>query len=262
MIGIVIICSFDAVKKTAERLTRLLEAEEHPVRLMFGRFSVTEIEAVKASNQAVLLIWSADAATQTYMRDWARQSDPDRLIEIALEPGWPDIKRKAPVIDFSSWRGERGGRAWSALNDRLRAVGRIIDPPKPPSRNAVLALSAASIAALVGAAAVRANMDGAQSVAEVENAETTEVALAAPDPETGVGGVLSIVEPASEGDLGVVARIPNTRFVPLELTSPPDLMPIEPWSPPEIRRPTLFERISALNPLRNDGDEEPPSPQE
>ena len=140
MIDITIVCSHDAMK-VAEMLTRLLEAEEHKVRLLVGRQSLSEVETSKSARDAVLLIWSANAPTQHYMREWSRQISPLRLVEIGLAPGWPDIARKAPVIDFINWRGERGARAWNALNDRLRAVARIIEPPKPPPKRAAIARS-------------------------------------------------------------------------------------------------------------------------
>jgi hypothetical protein len=48
-------------------------------------------------------------------------------------------------------------------------------------------------------------------------------------------------------------RAPVTvRFTPLELSAPPDLIEIPEYVAPEIRPPTLIERLSALNPLRDE----------
>ena len=77
-----IVCTHDAVK-FAEMLLRLLGAEQHQVRLLAGRQSLAELEAAKTAQDAVLLIWSANAPSQHYMREWARNIPPGRLIEIA-----------------------------------------------------------------------------------------------------------------------------------------------------------------------------------
>lgn len=251
MIDITIVCSHDAMK-VAEMLTRLLEAEEHKVRLLVGRQSLSEIETSKSARDAVLLIWSANAPTQHYMREWSRQISPMRLVEIALAPGWPEITRKAPVIDFINWRGERGARAWNALNDRLRGVARIIEPPKPPPKRAAIALGLASIAAVGGALVVRMHETPMDVAAAPDvHEQTTTIAIA--DPETGVGGPLRTVEPPSVEDIEI-HRIPNARFVPLDAPAEPVLVDIQPYDAPELRPPTLMERLSSLNPLRDEQD--------
>jgi hypothetical protein len=117
MIDVRIICTYDALK-LAETLTRLLEAEEHRVRLSVGRQSLSELETARCERDAVLVIWSPDARSQIYMLEWANKIDATRLVEISLADP-PRVARKATVIDFSHWRGERGERAaWNALNDR------------------------------------------------------------------------------------------------------------------------------------------------
>jgi hypothetical protein len=241
------VCTHDA-KKLADTLVRLLEAEQHAVRLTYGRQSLAELEAAKEARDAVLIIWSPDAPSQTYMLEWARNIAPERLIEIALAPGWPRIDRKAPVIDFTTWRGERGARAWNALNDRLRAVARALEPPKPPPKRAALALGLASVAAVGVAAVVRMN-EPADAPALAE--EPLQTAHGEEPLGVGVGGPLDAVEPPS-ADEPLLQRLPNPRFSPLQPIPEPDLMEIEPYTPPEIRDPTLMERLRALNPLRGD----------
>lgn len=252
MIDIRIVCTHDAVK-LAETLTRLLEAEEHQVRLVYGRQSLGDLEEAKTSRDAVLLIWSPDAPSQHYMLEWARHIDPSRLVEIARTPGWPRIDRKAPVIDFTTWRGERGARAWNALNERLRAVTRVIEPPKPPPKRAALALGLASVAAVSGAMMVR--MNDVPTAGAPDLAVTDESVIAIADPSTGVGGVLSAREPLSVEDLVEVRRLPNPRFTPIEPIAAPELIEMPAYEAPEIREPGLLERLREFNPLR---DDEPP----
>lgn len=239
MIDIITVSTHDA-KKLAADLVRLLEAEEHSVRMLVGRQSQASIEDAKTSRDAVLIIWSEDAPSQTYMREWLRQSDAARLIEIATTPGWPERKdRKAPVIDFSSWRGERGGRAWNALSDRLKAVSRVVEPPKPPARHAAVALGIVSIAAVGVAMSVRANQDFITPNTDAP-LETQVAELDAPT--DAVGGAVYAMEPASVDDL---ASLPPLRPINMQALH---VAPLEfeqaRFAPiPEVRAPTLIERL-------------------
>lgn len=251
MIDIISVSTHDA-KKLASDLVRLLEAEEHSVRMLVGRQSQLAIEDAKSSRDAVLIIWSEDAPSQSYMREWLAQIDPARLIEIATAPGWPERKnRKAAVIDFSNWRGERGGRAWNALSDRLKAVANVIEPPKPPARHAAVVLGIVSIAAVGVAAGVRNNQDQIVAPAQ-ETAQEQIVQLEAP--QESVGGAIVTIEPASVEDL---ASLPPLRplsarplsVAPIELTQV-NLDPI-----PDVRDPTLIERLQQF--VRSEGDAQP-----
>jgi hypothetical protein len=76
MIDIITVSTHDA-KKLAADLVRLLEAEEHTVRMLVGRQSQAAIEDAKSSRDGVLIIWSEDAPSQTYMREWL---SPDRRV--------------------------------------------------------------------------------------------------------------------------------------------------------------------------------------
>ena len=245
MIDIIAVSTHDA-KKLAAELVRLLEAEEHTVRMLVGRSSEAAIEDAKTSRDAVLIIWSEDAPSQSYMREWLRQSDASLLVEIATAPGWPDRKdRASPVIDFSQWRGERGGRAWNALSDRLKAVARNIEPPKPPARHAAVMLGVVSLAVVGIAAGVRNNQSSTHQIAAAAPQEEI-VQLEAPT--DAVGGALYPTEPASIEDLSTLPPIrllntPQIHLAPIELTRV-DLDPI-----PEVRDPTLMERLQTFNPL-------------
>lgn len=250
MIDIRIICTHDAAK-LAETLTRLLEAEEHRVRLVIGRQALAELEAARTTKDAVLLIWSPDARSQTYMLEWARQIDASRVIDISLTPDWPRLGRKVNAVDFSQWRGERSERAaWNSLNDRLRGVSRALNPPKPPSKYAALALGMASAAAMTGAVIMRINdtrLPGGEEDAAQER-------LVADDVSAGLGGPVLAVEPASLEDQIIVRNFPDAPLmndaVNLHLSDVPETHIFE------IRDATLLERLNALNPLREDDSDQ------
>lgn len=251
MIDIITVSTHDA-KKLAGDLVRLLEAEEHRVRVISGRHAEAEIESAKTSRDAVLMIWSKDAPSSSYMREWLRQSDPTRLVEIATSQGWPERKdRKAPVIDFSNWRGERGGRAWNALNERLRAVANVIDPPKPPAKHAALALGLVSLAAVTVAIGVRANEGGLPSIAPTHDAPQTAQLEA---PTVSVGGATYALEPASLDDLSIVPDVRPLRVAPLDF-EPIVFAELSDEPLPEVRDPSFMERLREFNPLAG-GDEE------
>lgn len=248
MINIRIVCTHDAVS-FAETLARLLSAEEHLVRLHYGRHSLSELDAARASSDAVVLIWSKDAPSQHYMLEWMRGMDPVRLIEVARAPGAPArAERRAPVIDFANWRGDRGSRPWGALNERLRTVARALEPPKPPPKRAALALGLASIAAVTSAMFVRADQQ-----------QFVDVAPAAPEPAVAdvsdgaaMGGPLLAHEPASAVD-PIQVRPVGARLPRIEITEPPDLPPLGTLAEFDLREPTLLERIGDIGLLRDRG---------
>ena len=243
MIGIHIVCTHDAVK-VAETLTRLLEAEEHPVRVSYGRQSIADLQIAKTSQDAVVLIWSANAPSQHYMLEWSRQIPPARLIEIARAPGWPRSTRKAPVIDFATWRGERGGRAWNALTERLQAF----EPAKAPSKRAVFAAGFAGMAAVGGVLMIGLNDTNMPMPQPIEPMEQSFAGLEEA-PSAGIGGPIDIVEPASIEDLAF-RRVTAPHAAPIELSSA-ELLEISEYRSPDIRDATFMERLVALNPLRD-----------
>jgi hypothetical protein len=244
MTDVRIICTYDAAK-LAETLTRLLEAEQHRVRLTIGRQTMGELEGARTSRDAVMLIWSPDARSQSYMIEWQHKIDPVRLVEISVAPGAPRFARKANVIDFAHWRGERGGGAWHGLVDRLRAVENVLNPPKPPSKYAMFAMGMASAAAVTGAVVMRVNDTSLPIVPQ----DAADEQLVAEDPSTGLGGPLRAIEPASlEDDPLRIRRMPqlpqlrDTRRV--ALTDVPEVRYMT------LRDETLLERLNALNPLQ------------
>lgn len=250
MINIRIVCTHDALK-FAEMLRRLLEAEQHRVQLSYGRQALHDLTDARAAQDAVVLIWSPDARSQTYMLEWARSIDAARLVEVARGSDWPQTKRRAPVIDFTPWRGERGARAWKALNERLGAVMRTLDPPKVAPAKALLAVGFAGAAAVAGVMAVRMNVAVEDAGAPLLHEEIT----AASDLSSGMGGPLDAVEPASlEDDVVVFRRLAAIQQIELAPAMP--LAPLPDLQTHELRDRTLLERLNAYNPLRRENDEE------
>lgn len=252
MIDIRIVCTHDAMK-VAEILVRLLEAEQHIVRLTCGRQAYHDLEAAKELDEAVLMIWSPAAPMQEYMLAWAERTDPERLVEIARAPGAPKIAREAPVIEFAAWRGERGGRAWNTLNDRLRTIARAMEPAKPPPRYAAVALGVAGFVAVGGAFVVRVN-----DVAPEQQVAATAPATLPFSEATGVGGAVAFIEPPSAEDVFALPRLPS-RVAPLTPQPHPTLYLVEPYEPMEIRDPTLLEILRDINPLRGRRNDTNPS---
>lgn len=244
MIEVCIVCTYDALK-FAETLTRLLEAEQHAVKLHCGRLqALGGLEGAVSETTAIVLVWSADAPSQHYMLEWGQTIPASRLVEVARAPGAPRLNRNAPVIDFTQWRGERGGRAWTILSERLRVVERTLFPPKAPPKQALMAMGLASVAAVGGAFMVRIDADPpvqsehAPAVAEVG---ISEVAL---------GGAILAEEPPSAED---ILDLPRMRFAGIDLDRPIELSQLDLADLPELRDATLLERLSDLNPLRGRG---------
>lgn len=247
-----IVCTHDALK-TAEVLRRLLEAEEYEVVVSYGRQSLSELPKARAAKQVVLLIWSYQAPTTQYILDWAAQIDPAHLIEISRAGGFPMIAGHAPVIDFSAWNGERGGKAWNALTQRVKTIVQISAPKKPPPKKAALALAAVSIAAVAGAVFVRAH-DVFRPQEATPEPDRITAQIETPTPADGVGGPLHAVEPLSENYLYAVDPAPRMTIVsvnssPLDELSVPDLAPDS-----TLREPTFLERLADFHPLRRDDE--------
>lgn len=243
MIDIRLVFTYDA-KPLAETLTRLLEAEQHRVRLTYGRQSLAELEEAREERDAVVLIWSPDARSQIYMIEWANKIDRTRLVEIARTPDHPRTNRKWPVIDFTQWRGERGGRAWDALSSRLHTIDTTLNPPKPVSKPAIAAMLMIAVAAMFGAVSERNRtahrVDTAEEPTPAETAAITE----------GVerGGPIVAIEPASLDETLHFRRVPNATLIDISEASP--LTTVNPIDIDAIRGETLLERLNDFNPLR------------
>jgi hypothetical protein len=246
MIDVRIVCSHDALK-LAEMLMRLLEAEQHRVRLAYGRQALGELEEARGAEDAVLLIWSPNARAQTYMLEWAHNIDPRRLVEIARDASdWPSIKRVAGVIDFTSWRGQRGARAWKALTERLNDIERALGPYRLPTKT-MAAMGLVGVAAVAGAVMIRTNNVEPQ----VEPVPLEEIA--ATDPGLGIGGPLSAMEPASIEEELHVRHF--RQFEPIEALPHEALASVPELEQFELRDRTLLERLAAYNPLRRLDDD-------
>ncbi len=252
MIDTIIVCTHDALKM-AETLTRLLEAEQHRVRLTFGRQALSVLEQVREEKNAVVLIWSPNARSQTYMIEWARKIDPSRLIELATIPDAPKIQRKVAPVDFANWRGERGGRAWDALNERLRVVTRQFEPAKPVPTRALAAMSLVTAVAMAGA--IGARMHAPVGSAEADTTSAPEQTMAALDPTTGIGGPINTFEPLSADESPL--RFRGHRVPLIDGPAPIALSDVTTLEPQTLRQETFLERLNAFNPLRDLGNNNP-----
>ncbi|MBY0564228.1 MAG: hypothetical protein K2P58_08580 [Hyphomonadaceae bacterium] len=263
MIDVRIICTFDTLHWATDSLGRFLEAEQHRVRVCYGRQSLEELDDAKTAREAVIVVWSQDAVFSQYMLDWARSISPIRLVEIATTPRHPRIERMAPVLDFTTWRGDRPSdsrHVWRALLQRLEAVEYDTAPPKPPPMGASIVLSVASALAVVAAGAHRVADDGAPMVAETIEVTApvvvTDSSVITPVQSTvALGGAVDVMEPASFEDLEVIAPIQAARTPLLQVTSP-DLVELEPYAQPELPSRNLLTFIGDLNPLRGQGNDE------
>jgi hypothetical protein len=242
MIDTRIVCTHDALKM-AETLMRLLAAEGRSVRLSFGRQALAALEGARAERDAVVLIWSPNARSQTYMIEWAHKIDPSRLIELACIADPPKLQRKAPAIDFAKWRGERGGRAWDTLNERLRAVTRTLEPPKPQPMRAVAALGVVTTVAMAGAIGARMHAPMQPPAREPAPQQTAELT-----PTGEIGGPINAFEPASVEDELHFRTPPDVALI--DASDSPSFVAIDDLELERLRNETLLERLNALNPLR------------
>lgn len=239
MTAIRIVCTLDA-EPTAETLMRLLTAEQHDVCISKGRQSLLDLPAARTANEAVLLIWSKEARYAHFIQDWANTIEPARLIELSRAPG-ARRARKAPVIDFSTWRGERGGKAWGALKERLRAW----EPAKPLPMRTMAAAGVAGACALAGVVAFGVSAQDAEPTPEPRFDMMAFDPM--PEGQGGMGGAAHAIEPPSAEDLDMLpmpARLRMASHAPLAAYEPASLGEV-----PEMRDPTLIERLIALNPL-------------
>lgn len=263
MIDIRIVCTHEMnhdPQWSTATLVRYLSADQYNVEVSYGRHSLDDLDKAKTAREAVILIWSQDAAFSPYMLEWARTINPVRLVEIARFPRCPRVEgRVAKVIDFTTWRGKRGDRAWEMLMERLRTVQRDTEPAKPPPMLAQVAVGVAGMLAVVAAGAQRVSDDGppmtAESVPITAPAIVAESIVTRVESNVPLGGALDVIEPSSVEELEPVDRINAPRTAPLQISSV-ELIPLQEYTPQRLPNPTLLDRISGLNPLRadNSGD--------
>jgi hypothetical protein len=166
------------------------------------------------------------------------------LVEVARAPGAPRLNRRAPVIDFGNWRGERGARAWVGLVDRLRSVARGLEPPKPAQMQATLALGLASAAAVAGAVFVRAN-DTYELPAPLEQQAQLDQTMVA------MGGAVEYMAPASldQSEILVRAYAMHLTAAVTRAVAPP-LQQLASIEQVQIRDQTLLEQLARFVPQR------------
>lgn len=209
-----IVCSYDAARdpsSPARLLGRVLGAEGVNVELCYGRETRELIERTAAARDPVILLWTSEAVSASYMRDWQKSIDPQLLIELACVPfhSVPEMpNRRAALVEFGTWHGQRAGHEWRGLQERMKWVERALNPPRPVTPGSLAALAAATGMALTGAWVIRAGDDGAQM--QMAAQDDAPGLLAADDPSTGLGGPLVSEEPAGiddgEVNFGPLAR--------------------------------------------------------
>lgn len=248
MTAIRIVCTLDA-DETAGTLLRLLTAEQHDVRVSMGRQSLLELPAARNAKEAVIVIWSKESRGAQCLVDWCEATGPARLIELA-RGGSPRGVRKTPPIEFSAWRGERGGKAWGALKERLRQVASAWEPAQPIPMRKYAAAGMAGAFAFTGALAMGLNQREAEPAPEPQFDTIAFEPLV--EEYGGVGGVIDAVEPPSAEELDMLpmpSRLRAPAAIPLAAYEPVALGDV-----PEMRDPTLLERLIALNPLSRDDE--------
>ena len=127
------------------------------------------------------------------------------------------------------------------MSDRLKAVARGIEPPKPPARHAAVALGIVQRRDR-RRRRQRARPNQPRALNTLPPARRKSKPLQLEAPTDAVGGALYATEPGSVDDLTVLAPIrslntPQPTSRPIRLTLV-DLDPI-----PEVRDPTFIERI-------------------
>ena len=244
MTDVRIVCAHDGVK-TAQALMRLLAAEQHKVAMCHGRPSLDHLPASRSASEAVILVWSRDAPSALYMLTWLQSIDPARMVELAMAQRWPKSdKRQGEVLDFSTWNGARGGPVWRALTERLRAIGKAMEPPRPPPIRAAIALGAIGAFAVAGAVFERLHAPEPSPAATAPNAAPAIQAENGSLEIEGRGGPLEAIEPDSYVEDGPMQIAPILHAAPLE--TPRGARLIQPvLAPPiEFREASLFERLA------------------
>jgi hypothetical protein len=243
-----IICTFDAETFSRE-VARVLSALDYRVDVCVGRAYEPLVETVRERREAVVLVWSRDAIAQHYMRRWLAETPIERLVEITRTHSYPQLPERRHPIDFSNWSGIRGGAAWRNFEERLRAVERVIEPPKPQPIRAALTMGAVSAGLLVSAGVARFAHDTPQLAPIMPNddeaiAQTAQQTQAVSVESSALGGPLDAIEPNSLDGLELsplASRIRGVETASINLNSTADLL-----APMSYRDPSLLGRISDL----------------
>lgn len=159
MIGLRLVCAWDAVDLT-RTIARILSAEDFNVTIATGQTGLDDLDDPKRPPEHLIIVWSTDGAYSPFVTRWVEENDAASLIEIETVTGVaPEIEgRLQSPIDFSAWRGVRGGSEWEELNRRVSLA--VYGPPPAPSRRAQAAMLFGALAvAAVGAAGVMRAFD-------------------------------------------------------------------------------------------------------
>lgn len=154
MIPIRIVCAWDSVEK-AHAIERLLVAEGHDVSVACGLALLEELEKRQA-RECVVCVWSHDGVDSYFVWRWVDETDSASLVEIRFGEAAPALaSRREEPIDFTRWRGDRGGEPWKELERRIKRVASGETGPRVEPVRAAMAFAAVLAVALGGTVGVR-----------------------------------------------------------------------------------------------------------
>lgn len=251
LIDVRIICAYDALG-VAQQFQRLLAAEGHNVELNYGRPSLAFIPISRARREAVIVIWSERAQNALYPLQWAQATEPTRLIELAFCKEWPPVQGRARLIEFSVWNGRRGSASWRGLQERLRAIAKSLEPPKPQPRGAAFALVGASLVAAGAAiwARTQANHAPLEAAPETSLTATLEETRIDENARGGpLGDPISLSEPETyTPTIEFRPRFPRSALADIRpvthIATAPHFAPAMDFSEPSLLE-RLFDRDAA-----------------
>ncbi len=164
MIGIRLVCAWDALD-VARNIARLLSAEGFVVSTTAGRVGLDELKNPDRPDECRVIVWSVDGNSSPYVWKWVEDGGEGPLIEIEIARDIAPAhgKRTHDPIDFSKWRGDRGGAEWQALEERLRQAVLGKAPPPGLRQRAAVFFGVIALVAGGGAGLMRMFEDGTQS---------------------------------------------------------------------------------------------------
>lgn len=249
MIAIRIVCAWDSVEK-AHAMERLLVAEGYVVSVACGLASLSELDERGDAPECVVCVWSVDAADSYFVWRWVDATDPNAIVEIRLNDIVPALEaRREEPIDFTRWRGDRGGDCWKELERRIRRVAIGESGPRVEPVRAAIALGAVAMVALGASAGLRL-FDGLTG--DHTPSSPREMTASVEDdqrPERHMGGLeasVPLLEPESADELDPFQRRRLVLARPLPASPGGDaLARVHMEDPISFRNRTLMDHITA-----------------
>lgn len=246
MLAVRIVCAWDAIDKARE-IERLLEAETYVVTVATGLASLADLDDETRGPEVMLFVWSESRASP-YVRRWLEASPPEAIVELRLGDHVPELEhRREDPIDFTSWKGVRGGECWKELDRRLKRIATEGKPRIEPVVPAIVLASALGLA-FVAAAGVRVFDHGSdQAAAAPSNTQTITAAVLPPAPIIERGGISPaalLIEPESSDDVVISTQPIRMRPLPRDIGVVSTLAPF-----PALAEPNEFHDRSLIDAL-------------